>query len=152
MKQTITIKGAYQIAVNPFTGDTLYKSKFFEGYTKEEVEEYEIVLPAKIQRKLVKIMSSNENFDWIEDIDDIYCEIDFYDDNYEYQIFKVEEEEKIIEIDADYFSIQSWVDGFGNDTCVDACFSTYEEAKEYVEGNDALKIVPQTWGNFKNRF
>lgn len=33
----------------------------------------------------------------------------------------------------DYYSVQCWVDGFGHDTFVLACFPTEMEAKEYCD-------------------
>ncbi len=48
----------------------------------------------------------------------------------------------------DYYAIQGWCDGFGNDTFTVTCFRTYAEAKNYIEKNryNNYEIVGQYWG------
>jgi hypothetical protein len=53
--------------------------------------------------------------------------------------------------DFDFYSIQCWCDGFGNDGYTSICFKTKEEAEEYIKKNkddleDEVQIVGQWFG------
>ena len=50
--------------------------------------------------------------------------------------------------DFDYYAVQDWCDGFGNDTYTITCFPTYEQADKYNKENEnKYKIVGQWWGD-----
>lgn len=149
MKTVITKKGTYVKTVNPLTKEVLHISEFYEDCDEAEVRDFELDIPSAVEKELVKIVK--EVFDGIDDIDDIYCDEDFFTNGYEYQIFYYVEEERTIEIEADYFSVQRMVDGFGYDTCTDACFATYEEAVKYIDEYGGT-LVPQKWGYYHNNF
>ena len=59
-----------------------------------------------------------------------------------------------IDKDADFYSIQFYCDGFGNDTSTWATFKTLEEAISYVKakGYNFENIVPQYWGEYNNKY
>lgn len=54
--------------------------------------------------------------------------------------------------DYDFYSVQAWVDGFGNDTYTMAIFKTEEECKKYLEEYPDCVIVGQKWGDYTNYF
>ena len=51
----------------------------------------------------------------------------------------------------DYYTIQYWVDGFGNDTATATSFKTYEECTTWIadhsDVDEDFKIVGQFWGD-----
>jgi len=59
-----------------------------------------------------------------------------------------------IDKDADFYSIQFYCDGFGNDTSTGAAFKTLEEAISYIKakGYNFENIVPQYWGEYNNKY
>ena len=66
---------------------------------------------------------------------------------------KITEKEKRMIIsktipDYDFYAVQGWCDGFGNDTYTKCCFRTYQEAVQYVRNfkKEEFKIVGQWWG------
>lgn len=66
---------------------------------------------------------------------------------------KIEEEEDCNAESADFYAVQGWVDGFGNDTATWAIFKTREEAIEYTKDwKCEYKIVPQWWGEYENYY
>lgn len=149
MKQKIKISGVYVETINPLTKEVLHKGKFYEDWTADDLMEIEVDLPKNIEQELVEIVKTI--FDGIDEIDDIYGDREFYQDGYEFQIFRYVEEERIINKEMDYFSVQRHVDGFGNDTYTNACFPTYEEAVKYANEYGGT-VVPQKWGEFYNKF
>lgn len=62
----------------------------------------------------------------------------------------------------DYYAIQSFTDGFGNDTYTETCFPTYEQAKEYCQQlnkdkdeddyTHRARVVGQHWGETYNNY
>lgn len=49
--------------------------------------------------------------------------------------------------DFDYYAVQGWCDGFGNDTYTKTCFKTLKEAQNYVRKSaEGYKIVGQWFG------
>lgn len=48
--------------------------------------------------------------------------------------------------DYDYYAVQCWCDGFGNDTCTVTCFLSLEEAENYVKNDRNYQIVGQWFG------
>ncbi len=50
--------------------------------------------------------------------------------------------------DYDFYAVQGWCDGFGNDTYTKSCFKTYQEAMDYIHKlkDKELKVVGQWWG------
>ena len=66
-----------------------------------------------------------------------------------YKITKQEEKMIISKTipDYDFYAVQGWCDGFGNDTYTECCFRTYQEAANYVRNfkNKDFKIVGQWW-------
>lgn len=54
----------------------------------------------------------------------------------------------------DFYAIQDYVDGFGNDTYTIAIFPTFEQAVKYADTNcrAAVEIVGQKWGEYYNMF
>ena len=57
------------------------------------------------------------------------------------------------ELAYDFYSVQSYCDGFGNDTYTVCCFKTFTEARKYVERTEGeFKIVGQRWGVDYNNF
>lgn len=55
--------------------------------------------------------------------------------------------------DYDFYSVQTWVDGFGNnDTYTMAIFKTEEECKKYLDEYPDCVIVGQKWGDYTNYF
>ena len=69
-------------------------------------------------------------------------------------IYKEDLTEDEIDDIADFYSIQVYCDGFGNDTSTRAVFKTLEEAISYVktEGYAFEDIVPQYWGEYTNKY
>lgn len=59
-----------------------------------------------------------------------------------------------IDKNADFYSIQFYCDGFGNDTFTSAVFRTLKEAISYIktEGYAFENIVPQYWGEYVNKY
>lgn len=88
----------------------------------------------------------------INDTDeDEYCEKDEITVIYIYEKDLTEDE---IDKNADFYSIQVYCDGFGNDTFTWAAFKTLEEAISYVKTKDLTleDIVPQYWGEYDNKY
>ena len=57
------------------------------------------------------------------------------------------------ELDYDFYSVQSYRDGFGNDTYTECCFKTFTEARKYVERTEGdFEIVGQCWGDYYVNF
>ena len=58
--------------------------------------------------------------------------------------------------DFDFYAVQSYADGFGNDSFTRAIFKTKEECTKFIiQGGfekDECKIVGQYWGTFINYF
>ena len=58
--------------------------------------------------------------------------------------------------DFDFYAIQGYVDGFGNDTYTLATFKTREECMNFITrkglDNDEYTIVGQCWGTYKSYF
>jgi hypothetical protein len=73
-------------------------------------------------------------------------------DEDEYENFENSLDERIVteELSCDYYAIQGWCDGFGNDTYTYACYPTYEQAVKHCE--EGQTIVPQYWGAYDNNF
>lgn len=69
-------------------------------------------------------------------------------------IHKEDLTEDEIDKDADFYSIQVYCDGFGNDTSTRAVFKTLKEAISYIktEGYNFEDIVPQYWGEYTNKY
>lgn len=69
-------------------------------------------------------------------------------------IYEKDLTEDEIDKNADFYSIQVYCDGFGNDTATQAVFRTLEEAISYIktEGYDFENIVPQHWGEYTNKY
>lgn len=69
-------------------------------------------------------------------------------------IHKEDLTENEIDDNADFYSIQVYCDGFGNDTATQAVFKTLKEAISYVktEGYAFEDIVPQYWGEYTNKY
>ena len=93
----------------------------------------------------------------------LYCngiiagdEDEFYERDETTVIYTYEEDltEDEIDKDADFYSIQFYCDGFGNDTSTWATFKTLEEAISYVKakGYNFENIVPQYWGEYNNKY
>lgn len=56
-------------------------------------------------------------------------------------------------LDYDFYAVQTYCDGFGNDTYTECCFKTFMEAKKYVERTEGdFKIVGQCWGDYYVNF
>ena len=51
----------------------------------------------------------------------------------------------------DFYSIQCYCDGFGNDTYTVAIFPTLEKAKAYVAKNGG-EIIGQHWGEYYSEY
>lgn len=51
--------------------------------------------------------------------------------------------------DFDFYAVQGWCDGFGNDTYTKACFRTFKEAQSYIKKSKHTnyKIVGQYWNS-----
>lgn len=58
----------------------------------------------------------------------------------------------------DYYTVQIWVDGFGNDTCVVFSSKDYHECEKYIENTECVRneshaIVGQHFNKeFYNQF
>ena len=48
--------------------------------------------------------------------------------------------------DYDYYAIQGWCDGFGNDTYTITCFLSLEEAENYAKKHKDCEIMGQWFG------
>lgn len=137
----------------------------YEGETIaiiNETDDYDYYLDQlepEEQEKLFSAMNhsmSDNNRDIVVDknnFSDIMCE-------WQFERYEDEEEDEDITIffyhytadykipDADYYTIQHIVDGFGNDSYVSRSFKTKEEAMAYVEEKNIEKtnIIPQWFG------
>lgn len=48
--------------------------------------------------------------------------------------------------DYDYYAIQGWCDGFGNDTYTITCFLSLKEAENYIKEHNNYQIMGQWFG------
>ena len=48
--------------------------------------------------------------------------------------------------DYDYYAVQGWCDGFGNDTYTITCFLTLKEAENYARKLENCQVVGQWFG------